>query len=323
MKWVVPEGGDHRFGGISAADTSALEWALRIGETFGHPVLAVTVGPPEAEAALRDSLASGAHSAVRVDTEDEDLATVSSEFIAECIAFAITHVPTSAAGTRTGHIGHTGHTDQPSQPSQPSQPGISIVCCGDYSLDRGTGSVPAFLAHLLGAQQALGLVQVHVPVDTEPGTAQRASLTGLRRLDGGRRERLAVSAPAVISVEGATATLRRASVAAALRAKQAVIHTLSCTATAPEMSGTPGFTVQRRAYRPRPRELAAPVGDRALDRVQQVLSGTAGSGAGVGDGAGVGAGAGGSAHRTTEVLEPAAAARRIVDALRDWGYLQP
>jgi electron transfer flavoprotein beta subunit len=141
-------------------------------------------------------------------------------------------------------------------------------------------------------------------------------LTGLRRLDGGRRERLAVSAPAVISVEGATATLRRASVAATLRAKQAVIHTVGYTATAPEASSASEPAVQRRAYRPRARELAAPVGDRALDRVQQVLSGTSASGAGAGD-------AGAGAHRTTEVLEPAAAARRIVDALRDWGYIQP
>ncbi|MEY4372317.1 MAG: hypothetical protein RL219_1086 [Actinomycetota bacterium] len=293
MKWVVPEGGDHRFGGISAADTSALEWALRIGETFGHPVLAVTVGPAEAEAALRDALACGAQAAVRVDTGDEDLTTASSAVVAQHIARAVL----DARATVTGATGNT------------SQPTISVVCCGDYSLDRGTGSVPAFLAHLLGAQQALGLVQLQVQV-------QGPMLTGLRRLDGGRRERLAVSAPAVISVEGATATLRRASVAATLRAKQAVIHTVGYTATAPEASSASEPAVQRRAYRPRARELAAPVGDRALDRVQQVLSGTSASGAGAGD-------AGAGAHRTTEVLEPAAAARRIVDALRDWGYIQP
>lgn len=293
MKWVVPEGGDHRFGGISAADTSALEWALRIGETFGHPVLAVTVGPAEAEAALRDALACGAQAAVRVDTGDEDLTTVSSAVVAQHIARAV--LDTRATGTGAVTTGNA------------SQPTMSVVCCGDYSLDRGTGSVPAFLAHLLGAQQALGLVQLQV---------QGPMLTGLRRLDGGRRERLAVSAPAVISVEGATATLRRASVAATLRAKQAVIHTVGYRATAPEVSNESEPAVQRRAYRPRARELAAPVGDRALDRVQQVLSGTSASGAGAGD-------AGTGAHRTTEVLEPAAAARRIVDALRDWGYIQP
>jgi electron transfer flavoprotein beta subunit len=307
MKWVVPEGGDHRFGGISAADTSALEWALRIGETFGHPVLAVTVGPAEAEAALRDALACGAQAAVRVDTGDEDLTTASSAVVAQHIARAVLH----ARATVTGATGNT------------SQPTISVVCCGDYSLDRGTGSVPAFLAHLLGAQQALGLVQLQVQVQVQvhdQAQAQGPMLTGLRRLDGGRRERLAVSAPAVISVEGATATLRRASVAATLRAKQAVIHTVGYTPTAPEASSASEPAVQRRAYRPRARELAAPVGDRALDRVQQVLSGTSASGAGSGAGAGD---AGTGAHRTTEVLEPAAAARRIVDALRDWGYIQP
>ena len=44
--------------------------------------------------------------------------------------------------------------------------------------------------------------------------ARPASVAATRRLDGGRRERLRVHAPAVLSVEGATARLRRASLSA-------------------------------------------------------------------------------------------------------------
>ena len=38
-----------------------------------------------------------------------------------------------------------------------------VVLCDAYSLDRGSGSVPAFLAAHLGAAQALGLVAVEAP----------------------------------------------------------------------------------------------------------------------------------------------------------------
>ena len=85
------------------------------------------------------------------------------------------------------------------------------VLCGDASADRGTGAVPAFLAAELGAAQALGLVAVE-PAGTGP-------LRATRRLDGGRREVLDVASPAVLSVEGAVARLRRASLPAELAAR--------------------------------------------------------------------------------------------------------
>ena len=47
LKWVSHPGepDDERFAGMSAADQSALEFALRQGEATGLPVVAVTVGP--------------------------------------------------------------------------------------------------------------------------------------------------------------------------------------------------------------------------------------------------------------------------------------
>jgi hypothetical protein len=58
-----------------------------------------------------------------------------------------------------------------------------------------------------------------------------------------------------------------------------------------------------RAYRPRPRELPLPTGE-AFERIGQLTD------------------AGASAGRAEVVaLEPEVAARRIVDALRTWGYL--
>ena len=92
--------------------------------------------------------------------------------------------------------------------------------------------------------QALGLVDVDRRSD--------GSLGVVRRLDGGRREVLAVTAPAVLSVEGSVARLRRASLPAELAARTAPIEVV------------PGPTGPRRArrqvapYRPRPRASCRP-----------------------------------------------------------------
>ena len=95
--------------------------------------------------------------------------------------------------------------------------GADLVCCGDYSLDGGSGSVPAFLAAQLGAAQALGL------------GAARASARRRRGRSTGRpggSTRAAARcwpspAPAVLSVEGGSAELRRAGLAAVLAARDA------------------------------------------------------------------------------------------------------
>lgn len=246
---------DERWSGASAADQAALEWGLRAGERWSVPVEVMCVGPAEADRMLREALACGATSATRVDADGLDSATVAGELAAV--------------------IGDAA----------------ALVVCGDYSVDRGSGSVPAFLAHELGAQQALGLV------DVELGAPGRAVV--LRRLDGGRRERLAVGTPAVISVEGATARLRRAGLKAELAAAQATISVRPA-----RHPGAPTHPAPTQPYRPRARVLPPPAGDTALDRVRVL------TGAGV--------------TRTppaTSTLEPADAARAIVEQLRAWGYL--
>src|SRR6266542_3284493 len=57
---------DVRTSGYSPADAAALEWALRLGESWQLPVVAVTAGPPEAEAVLREAAAQGVARVVRV-----------------------------------------------------------------------------------------------------------------------------------------------------------------------------------------------------------------------------------------------------------------
>lgn len=260
LKWVTHPGEPHdeRFAGMSPADQSALEFALVQAAACGEGVTAVTVGPAAADKVLRDALACGAQRAIRIDAPSP----LSSSEVADAIAVAV--------------------------------PSAQWVWCGDYSLDRGTGSVPAFLAAAIGAQQALGVISVGLA-----GGAGAGSVSATRRLDGGRRELLAVSAPAVLSVEGATAHLRRAGLAA-LRAAAAV----PVEVVQPQ-SPRLGETAVVRPYRPRARALSAPVGEQPLERLRTLTD----------------AGAAVASRGETVVLDPPAAAQRIVDALRGWGYL--
>jgi len=261
LKWVAHPGepDDERFSGMSAADASALEWALRQADEARRQgraatVTAVTVGPAGAERVLRDALSRGADAAVRVDApkggESADVAAALCSVVGDC----------------------------------------DWVWCGDYSVDRGTGSVPAFVAATLDAQQALGCIDAHF------GDA----LLATRRLDGGRRELLEVAAPAVVSVEGATAPLRRASLPAV---RAAAAHPLEVRTAPTPVRSHDAVTVP---YRPRARVLPAPSGDAALARLRILTDAAAAS----------------AARGETVETSPADAAARILAAVRAWGYVE-
>jgi electron transfer flavoprotein beta subunit len=207
---------DERTSGCSPADAAALEWALRLGESWQLPVVAVTAGPPGADAVLREAATQGVARLVRVA------------------------------------VGPDAPSDAVARALAPVFPVAAVVCCGDYSLDRGSGSVPAFLAHELAAAQALGLVGI--------AAEGAGSLVAERRLDGGRRERLRVTAPAVVSVEPAGVRLRRAPLAGIVAAQRAQVEVR--TADAGPRHTTAVRVIRTTAYRPRPRVLPPPPADR-------------------------------------------------------------
>jgi len=261
LKWALSGSGDERFGELSYADQAALEFALLTGAHFAQPVRAVTAGPPEAEKILREALAVGVNEVCRVEVD----ADIPSAQVAQCLLEVVQD--------------------------------CLLIWCGDYSSDRGSGSVPAFLAAELNLSQALGLISVDIPTSTS------APLQARRRLDAGRREVLEVHGPAVMSVEGSAARLRRAPLRATMAATNAVIATRSAPNNLPQFNkiDTPPTVVP---FRPRPRVVVAPQGDSALDRVRQVTD-TATA----------------KAHGETVELAPDLAAERIVSALRLWNYL--
>jgi electron transfer flavoprotein beta subunit len=251
---------DPRTSGASDADAAALEWALRLGGAWGREVVAVTAGPAAADAVLREALAAGATRAVRVDLE--------ADAPSEAVAVALAPVVTGAA----------------------------VVVCGNWSLDRGSGSVPAYLAAHRHAAQALGLVTLAFAAEHPD------EVTAVRRLDGGRRERLVATAPVVLSVEGASARLRRAGLAGLLAARHAAIEQVAAEPSA-VVAATTG--VRTGPYRPRGRVLAPPPA--GLDARQRVLSLT-----------------GALVERTPPqhvVADAPEAADRLLAQLRAWGYL--
>jgi electron transfer flavoprotein beta subunit len=175
----------------------------------------------------------------------------------------------------------------------PALAGVDLVLCGDWSLDRGSGAVPAFLAAHLGAAQALGCVDLTL-------TSTSGQLRVERRLDGGRRERLVVGAPAVVSVEGRTARLRRAPLDGVLGARTAPIQVLAAPAAA-RCTGAPPACAP---YRPRARTLPPPADPDARRRILALT--------------------GALSDRTPPQLlhlDPEEAADRILDQLRAWGYI--
>lgn len=232
MKWVSghpeidPLSGEvrlpsTRFGGVSAADRAALEVALQLGSERSMPVAVFSVGANQCEQSLHAALAAGAQRAIRIDSGPG----LSSAETARVLALNLRDA--------------------------------SYILCGDYSFDRGSGSVPAYLAAELGIKQALGVVSL---------TPQSHGILVTRRLDGGRREHLRITDRAVISVEGSIAQLRRASLATSLATRQDRIQVISSANSTRQVIST------IKPFRPRPRTIAQPHGDTALQRFHSITN---------------------------------------------------
>lgn len=229
---------DGRLADLPVAEAAALEHGLRVAEAWDGWVLAVAAGPAEIDTVLHGVAALGAE-VVRVDLEGHGGPQAGSPVSGPQPVGAgdLVGDPKGVAAALAAAILARGAP--------------ALVLCGDRSGAHGVGAVPALLAQELGLDQALGLVSVAVE-------GPRRLLVE-RRLDRGWRERLQVSGPAVLSVEGAGVRLRRASLAAAL-------------SVAPETIGVEpargrihaGGEVRvgaPRPYRPRTRPVPPPEGD--------------------------------------------------------------
>jgi electron transfer flavoprotein beta subunit len=227
--------------GLSAADEAAAEHALRIAEAWSARVLVVTAGPAAADGTLREIMALGCD-VLRIPWPAESAGPGSDQSFVDDVGGDERAVARAVAAA----VRAAGDP--------------ALVICGDRSADRGTGAFPAYLAHELGAAQALGLVELQ-PDD--------GGILAERRLDGGRRERLRVPRPAVCSVEGAGVRLRRAPLPATLAAGRSAVPTAPARVTATHVGTLPVTTGPVVPYRPRTRVIPPP--DSAAPR-QRLLS---------------------------------------------------
>jgi len=243
---------DPRAASMSAADQAALEHALRLAEAWQGRALAITAGPPAADETLRLAAAAGAavlrvpwppgpQQHGRAPQASRQAGVLQAGPAAEAYLHELAGDERQLARALAAGIRSVGSP--------------VLVICGDRSADRGTGALPAYLAHELAAAQATGLVALA----TADGT-----LTGERRLPGGRRERLRIPRPAVCSVEAAGVRLRRASLPATLAACQAPVLVAGASAMAAHYAGPagPAGTLLRigvpRPYVPRTHVVPAP-----------------------------------------------------------------
>lgn len=227
---------------LNPADACALEAAVRLKESLGATVTVLTLGPRDAEGALRAALAIGADAAVRIWNSD-----------------AIAWGPFAVAATLAAYFTHVGITPD-------------LVFCGDTSSDWSSGAVGPALAQQLALSQVTGVAQLKVHM-SEP---LRLHLT--RKLERGYRELLEAETPLLITVTADLNEPRYPSLPAHLAALKASIPVLDprtfMSVTHEDNDET--TLLEMHTPRPRPRYVATPnSSDSAYRRIGAIISGGA------------------------------------------------
>lgn len=150
---------------LNPQDANALSAAMSVKETYGGEVTLITMGPPNAEAALRECLAVGADKAVLVT----DRAFGNADTLATSYSIL------SAASTQDKY---------------------DMIFCGKESLDGATGQMGSQLAERFGASQISSTAKI-LNVDTDART-----ITAERDLERGV-EVLKAQYPCLLTVEKA------------------------------------------------------------------------------------------------------------------------
>lgn len=191
---VMPEDLDHQ---LNEFDETAIEAALQLVEGLGAgEVVAVTIGPEEAEPSLRKALAKGAHRGVRVWSEAASPAD-----------------PIAVAALLAGVA---------------LQEAADLVLTGVQSSDFANGATAAALGGVLGWS--------HAAVVVEMQWDGRGRLDITRELEGGVRHRQSLPAPAVLSIQSGAnvpryATMRMIKEARSKPVAEAAVEAIGAEAT--------------------------------------------------------------------------------------------
>ncbi len=170
---------------INPLDRNAVEEALRLRDKYGGRVIVLTMGPPQARKALEDALAMGADAAFHLC--DRAFAGADSLATAQTLAYAI---------RKLGQI--------------------SLILCGNATIDSGTGQVAVQLAELLDLP---GITDVAEAVYEESQSLL------VRRVWEHGYIKVRVKLPAVLAVTGKINQPRLPNVPGTMAARQKEIKT--------------------------------------------------------------------------------------------------
>lgn len=197
-------------------DRHALEEGVKLKELYGGSVVVLSMGPPQAEEMLRETIACGADEAFLVS----DRAFAGSD----------TWATTYTLAMAIKKIG-----------------GCDLVICGKQAIDGDTAQVGPGLAHRLDFPYASCVKKVHGFAD--------GTLTLQRMMDDGYDE-LSIPLPALLTVVKEINTPRISSLKGKMKAKKAVITYLNAAdieadRTCLGLNGSP--TQVARVFAPQPR----------------------------------------------------------------------
>jgi electron transfer flavoprotein alpha/beta subunit len=271
---------------LNPADACAVEAAVRLREQVSGTIKVLTLGPKDAEGALRAALAIGADSALRLWN-----------------IHAGAWGPFAVAAALAGYL-------------QSATPSPDLVLCGDSSSDWSSGIVGPALAQQLDLPQVTSVAQLKLPGKSKiPGFAQddtvaspRMTLQLTRKLERGYRELLEAELPLLVTVTGDLNEPRYPSLPAHLAALKAEIPVLDphplmddvWLDAADEMT-----LLEIHTPRPLPRHISAPDSRHsAYQRIGEIV-------------------AGGATGRKTQLVKgsPEELAKALVEFLRTKGFI--
>lgn len=174
---------------LNPQDANAVSAAVAVKERYDAEITLITMGPPAAEAVLRECLAVGADKAILVT----DRAFGNADTLATSYSIL------SAANTQDRY---------------------DMIFCGKESLDGATGQMGAQLAERFGTAQVTSTLLIEA-VDEQAGTAvvQRALGKGVETLE--------VKLPCLFTMEKTNYPVRIPTLKGKMKAKKAEIVTIT------------------------------------------------------------------------------------------------
>jgi electron transfer flavoprotein beta subunit len=229
---------------LNPADACAVEAAVRLKEQLGASIQVITLGPLDAEGALRAALALGADSAVRLWHPQ-----------------AAEWGPVTVASALGAYLSNGSILPD-------------LVLCGDSASDWSSGIVGPTLAERLDLPQITGVNQIAAIPEGD-----KVTFRVTRKLERGYREILAAQLPLLITVTSDLNEPRYPSLpahVAALRASIPVHDPLPLLATTDYEEVEETVLLEMHIPRPRARRIAAPQSQHsAFERIGEIIAGGA------------------------------------------------